>query len=253
MDLSSMLAIETYKLLLGPALSFHFRLKSEGVENVPEAGPVVLVCNHRCYADPLILSYVAPRYINFAAGSHLYGVPGTAPIFKLAGFFRMNIYGGKEGDESLDEASKLLSDDEVIGIFPEGIESFMDIHNVSKISTFKTGFAKVALENKAPIVPAALFAREEKEFPRVPGPLITPFVTHPRAKDGIVLITYRDVTCRIGRPIDLSPFYEEVFSKNLIDKIAGKIRRIVIKLYDGEDLDKYLTGETPFDFANDRV
>jgi hypothetical protein len=61
------------------------------------------------------------------------------------------------------------------------------------------------------------------------------------------------VTCRVGRPIDLSVFYEEEYTKALIDRIAGRIRRIVIKLYDGEDLDKFLTGEKPFDFELDPV
>jgi hypothetical protein len=35
--------------------------------------------------------------------------------------------------------------------------------------------------------------------------------------------------------------------------LSGKIRRIVIKLYDGDDLDRFLTGETPFDIFTDRV
>jgi len=42
-------------------------------------------------------------------------------------------------------------------------------------------------------------------------------------------------------------------SKSLIDHIAGKIKRIVIKLYDGEELDRFLTGETPFDFVTDKA
>ena len=66
-------------------------------------------------------------------------------------------------------------------------------------------------------------------------------------------IKYKGVTCRVGRPIDLSPFFDEDPTKALIDRIAGRIRRIVIKLYDGEDLDKYLTGEKPFDFEADPV
>ncbi|MBU4302597.1 MAG: hypothetical protein KKE56_07560, partial [Actinobacteria bacterium] len=61
------------------------------------------------------------------------------------------------------------------------------------------------------------------------------------------------VTCRIGKPIDLSPYYDETMSKSLIDHIAGKIKRIVIKLYDGEELDRFLTGETPFDFVTDKA
>ena len=248
-----MLFYESLRLLLGPFASLHFRISSEGVDNVPEAGGALLVCNHRCYLDPVILGYCIPRYINFGAGSHLYGVPGTGKIFKLAGFFPVNIYGGKEGDESQDVASELLSGGELVGVFPEGIESFMSINQVSKIASFKTGFVKIALKSRVPIIPAAIVGLEEKQFPKVPGALVTPFVNHPRAKDGITLITYRGVVCRVGKPIDLSPYYDETMSKSLIDHISGKIKRIVIKLYDGEDLDRFLTGETPFDFVSDKA
>lgn len=248
-----MLLIEAIRLFFGPFFSFHFRVKSEGVDNVPESGAAIVVANHRSYLDPLVLTHCVERFINFAAGSHLYAIPGTRPLMKLAGFFKMDIYGGEASDKSLDEAGRLLENGELVGIFPEGVESFMYVHGVSKISEFKTGFAKMALEHRVPIVPAAIVADEEKEIIKLPGPLVTPFFKHPRAREGVELITYRHVTCRVGRPIDLSPFYDEPMTKNVIDLISGRIRRIVVKLYDGEDLDRFVTGEKPFDFANDRV
>lgn len=252
-EMRSMLAYETFRAVLGPAVEMFFGVKAEGADNVPESDGALLVANHRCYLDPIVLAMGIERFVNFAAGSHLYKFPGASHIFRYTGFFRMDIYGGEGGDQSLDNASRLLRNGELVGIFPEGIEAFMDVSNVSRILAFKTGFAKLALENRVPIVPAAIVAHSEREFPHVPGPLITPFVKHPRAPGGITLITYRGVTCRIGRPIDLSPYYDEVFSKDLIDHIAGRVRRIIIKLYDGEMLDKLLWGTAPFDFVNDRV
>lgn len=253
MNLTSMILIEGFRVAIGPLMELFFRMKAEGRENVPEEGGVMIVANHRCYLDPFVLALSMERFINFGAGSHLYEVPGTRKLFELAGFFPVYIYGGKEGDRSQDEAVNLLEKGEVVGLFPEGIESFMNINQVSKISVFKTGFVKVALTARVPIVPVAIVPEEEKNFPHVPGFLITPFVQHPRAADGITLITYRGITCRIGVPIDLSPYCDEVMSKDLMDHISGKIKRIVVKLYDGEDLDKFLTGETPFDFVKDRV
>lgn len=38
-------------------------------------------------------------------------------------------------------------------------------------------------------------------------------------------------------------------TKELIDRVSGKVRRIVIKLSNGEDLDRFLTGETPLDIS----
>jgi len=248
-----MITYEALRLTLGPLYSMHLRMHCEGAENVPAGGGALLVANHRSYADPLVLGLSIERFINFAAGSHLYMVPGSRSLFKLIGFFEMNIYGGKQGDESLDQGARLLRDGELIGLFPEGIESFMHVYSASKIAEFKTGFAKLALENRVPVIPAAIIASEEKEIIKLPGRLVSSFVKHPDARKGIDLITYRHVMCRIGRPIDLASYYGEDETKYVIDQIAAKVRRIVIKLYDGEDLDKFMTGETPFNFALDRV
>ena len=253
MELKSMLLIETLRVTLGPFFSLFFRISAEGQDNVPEEGGALLVSNHRCYLDPLVIGYCVDRYINWGAGSHLYGIPGTAPLMNLVGFFPINIYGGTEGDVSVDMGRKLLENGEIVGLFPEGIESFMYIYRESKVSEFKTGFVKMALEARVPVIPVALPAEEEKELIKIPGILVKPFVSHPTAKDGVQLITYRRVKCRIGIPIDLSPYYHEPITKNLMDFIAAKIRRIVIKLYDGEDLDRLLLGKTPFDFTSDKV
>lgn len=255
MELGSMLFYESLLTLLGPLLSFRYRMRTEGADNVPAAGGAILASNHRSWLDPCVLAYASPRPVNFAAGSHLYGVvPGVDKLFNMIGFFPMHIYGGDEGDRSLDNAARLLSRGEVIGIFPEGIESFMYVERVSKITSFKTGFVKVALDNRVPIIPAAIHANEEKKFLfKLPGMLVTPFVDHPTAKDGVKLITYRQVTCRFGRPVDLSPYYERTVTKNLMDDIAGKVRKIVVKLYDGQDLDRLVKGDAPFDFVNDSI
>lgn len=251
MDAKSALFYEAFRTLLGPFLALHFRIKTEGAGNVPDEGGAIVVANHRCYLDPFVLAYTITRYINFAAGSHLYLVPGTRKIFELAGFFSMHIYGGKEGDESLNMASQLLSRGELVGIFPEGIESFMRIAQVSKIADFKTGFAKVALECRVPVIPAAIIGIKEKSFPKVPGLFIKPFVDHPATEDGIRLISYKGIICRVGRPLDLSAYFDEGESKDLLDRIAGRVRRIIIKLYEGEDLERLMVEEGPLDLSRE--
>lgn len=251
MELKSMLFYETLRFFFGPLFSLRLHLKVEGKRNVPEEGGVLIVANHRCYLDPFVLACSIERFINFGAGSHLYLVPGTRKIFELAGFFPVHIYGGPEGDRSQDEACRILSRGELVCIFPEGIESFMRIGEALKISEFKTGFVKIALESRVPVLPVAIIPGYEKEFPAIPSLFIKPFVRHPKVGEGVRLITYRDVTCRIGIPVDLSPFYEETLSKDLLDRIASRVRRIVVSLYEGKDLNVFLYGEMPFDIASD--
>lgn len=234
MEPRSMVVYEAMRMLTGPVLSFVHRVRSEGADNVPEDGGAIIVSNHRCYLDPFVLAHSVTRFINFAAGSHLFTVPGAGPLLRLPGFFSLNIYGGEDSDRDLAYANGLLSGGELVGIFPEGIESFMNIYQVSKIASFKTGFVVLALDNRVPIIPVAIVAEEEKELLKVPAALVKPFVRHPRAREGVQLISYRHATCRIGRPIDLEPYYGETRSKDLIDRISGTVRRTIMKLYDGE-------------------
>lgn len=253
MKLASMLFYETVRAMFGPALDLHYRIKGEGVENVPEDGPALLVCNHRSLLDPVVIAYCVDRFINFAEASYGFQIPLVKQFSELAGAFPLSIYGGQESDENIARASRLFEDGELVGIFPEGVQSFFNPNRVTKIANFKTGFAKLALENRVPVIPVAVVADEEKELPKIPGILVGAYVKVPGARDGIRLITYHGVTCRVGRPIELDAFYDEPLTKALIDRVAGRIRRIVIKLYDGEELDKYLTGEKPFDFVQDMV
>lgn len=253
MEIGSMLFYETMRTFIGPLVDFHYRVKSQGAENIPEEGPALLVCNHRSLLDPVVIATSVERFINFAEASYGFQIPVVKQISEAAGAFPLSIYGGEESDNNIAKANQLFSDGELVGIFPEGVQSFFNPNRVTKIANFKTGFAKLALENRVPVIPIAVVPEEEKELPKIPGFLVNAYVKVPGAKDGVRLITYKGVTVRIGRPIDLGPYYDEPITKALIDRISGRIRRIVIKLYDGEELDKFITGETPFDFVKGNI
>jgi len=253
MEMKNMLFYEFARLAFSPLADWHYHIKVEGEENIPEEGGALVVCNHRSLLDPVVVGYSIGRFVNFAAASYSFKMPVVKQLYTLAGSFPLSIYGGEESDKNINRARELLDNGELVGIFPEGVQSFFNPHRVTKIATFKTGFAKLALEAKVPIIPCCVVAMEERELPKIPGFLVKAYVNLPNAREGIRFISYRGVTCRVGKPLDLSPFYDEPYTKALIDRIAGRIRRIVIKLYDGEDLDRFLTGESPFDFEADPV
>lgn len=248
-----MLFYETMRAFVGPLIDFHYRVKAEGSQNIPEAGPALLVCNHRSLLDPVVVAMSVERFINFAEASYGFKIPVVKQLSEAAGAFPLSIYGGDESDRNIAKAGRLFEKGELVGIFPEGVQSFFNPNRVTRIASFKTGFAKLALENRVPVVPIAVVPEEERELPKIPGFLVNAYVKVPGARNGLRLITYKGVTCRVGRPIDLSPYYDEKLTKALIDRVAGRIRRIVIKLYDGEELDKYLTGDEPFDFFKEEV
>ncbi len=253
MDLKQSLFYESLRFFGGPFLSLHSRMQSEGAENIPTEGGALLVSNHRSLEDPMLIALAADRYVNFAAASFAFYFPVLKDLIKLAGIFPLNISGGRESRRALAQAYQLLEDGELVGIFPEGIYAISRPDKVDRITVFRTGFVRLALDARVPIIPTAVVGLEERKLPQVPGWLAQTFVGDEAVADGVAWIYYRRARVRIGVPVDLSPFYDEPLTKELIDRISGKIRRIVVKLYNGEDKGRFLYGTRPFDISRDRV
>jgi 1-acyl-sn-glycerol-3-phosphate acyltransferase len=248
------LAYETGVTALGPIVSALLRLKGEGAENVPDQGGALVVSNHRNpVLDPAAIAINIARPINFVAASVAFMIPGVSQLFRGVGARSMDVFGGEKSKEDLSEAARLIQDGELVGVFPEGVHTIAHLHSVSKIRTFRTGFARIALEARAPIIPVAVIGKGERNLPTVPPWMVKPFFDHPEFQKGVSWTYYKRVLVRVGRPLDLSGFYDEEMDKALISQISGKVRRVIIKLYNGEDLDRFLTGEVPFDIAYDRV
>jgi 1-acyl-sn-glycerol-3-phosphate acyltransferase len=69
-------------------LSALFKLRWRGVENVPAAGPAILVINHVSYADPLVVAryvYDAGRAPRFLAKRSLFDLPVVGAAFRGTG------------------------------------------------------------------------------------------------------------------------------------------------------------------------
>lgn len=253
MDANQLLFYETLRFFVGPMIKMRLRLKMEGQENVPGFGGSVIVCNHRSGLDPLILAYsVRNRYINYGAASWSWKVPLYGQLHQWIGAFPLTMTGGK-GDEELARGVELLKEGEVVGIFPEGGETILDPGKAEKIKPFKTGFARLALEARVPVIPVTIIGTAERRLPTVPGPVVEKLVKHPQSKKGYSSVIYKRAKCRIGVPLDLGDLYDEPITKALLDLITSKVRSIIVKLYNGEDLDRFLTGEIPFDFSYERV
>jgi len=253
MDKNQLLFYETLRCTIGPLLKLRLRLKIEGQDNVPDFGGAVVVCNHRSSMDPLILAYSIPnRYIQYGAAAWSWKVPGYRQFHELIGAFPLTLTGGK-GDDELSAGLELLRQGELVGIFPEGGETILEPGKVHKIQQFKTGFARLALRARVPVIPCAVIGSGERRLPAVPAPMVEKFVHHPKSKRGYSSVVYKRAKCRIGVPLDMGDLYDEPIDGKLLDLVRNKVRSIVMRLYNGEDLDRFLTGEKPFDFAYERV
>ena len=126
--------------------NFFYRPAYIGRENIPSSGSFVLAGNHTSYLDPLLLMSSYKRTIHFLAKDSLIkGVKGL--IFKHMGIIPVN---RKIHDkDALSEAKRALSNNQVIGIFPEGT-----INKTKDVTLpFKIGAVKMAKDTDSLLVP----------------------------------------------------------------------------------------------------
>ena len=140
-----------------------------GKENVPKNGPLIMAVNHLNTADPPLLGVTLPRQIIFMAKDELFGFPGGLFVRTLGAFSARKF--GKSG-MALRQALRVLSNGEVLGIFPEGKRSADHQMNRGEI-----GVAFIALRSGAPVLPVGISGSEylgiKKPFFRRPGITVT--------------------------------------------------------------------------------
>ena len=131
-----------------------YNVDVKGIEdNVPDEGPVLIVCNHVSYMDALILGGAIPRPTRFVMYYKIFQIPVASWFFKTAR--AIPIAGAKEDPETMqkafDEVDKALAEGEIVGIFPEG-----KLTTDGEIAEFKSGVEKILARRAVPVVPIAL-------------------------------------------------------------------------------------------------
>lgn len=154
MTLKYRLAKLAGRLVFSPA----FRLRSRNPERIPKSGRLIVAANHTSYLDPVVLGTVFPRQIRFLMLKSIYDrlackwfcvATGAIPIDR-----------DKPSDlHAMKAALRVLSEEGVMGIFPEGGRSKTDT-----MMNFEPGLVRLAARAKAPILPAAIVGTR-KAFP----------------------------------------------------------------------------------------
>jgi len=130
-----------------------YRLRPKGVDNIPATGPVVVVCNHVSYMDPVILMGAVRRPMRFVMWYKIFQIPILSFIFKNAK--AIPIASARDDKALMDEAfAKVdaeLAAGNVVCIFPEG-----GITRDGEIQRFRPGIEKIIRQRPVPVVPAAL-------------------------------------------------------------------------------------------------
>ena len=137
------------RLTLQPLTQVFSRLRVYGKERVPREGGVVLACNHFSWIDPPALGAASPRTVNFMAKVEAHGVPGLGELLRAFGCYPVRR--GESDREAVRIMRQLVADGRALGMFVEGTRQLGGVPG-----TVLPGAAMVALQESAPIVPAAV-------------------------------------------------------------------------------------------------
>lgn len=138
---------------------YYWRIDVEGLDNIPASGRAVIAPNHRGFMplDAVMHLYTAlqerGRIIRFLIIPSLLRLPFLSNFLtKLGGVIA-----------SQENAARLLAEENLVGIFPEGIRGIFSRYGEAyRLRDFaKSGFAKIAIENKAPVIPVAVVGHAE--------------------------------------------------------------------------------------------
>lgn len=162
-----------------------YRLGKEGLDNIPERGPAVLVCNHVSFVDALIIAAACRRPIRFVMDHRIFRIPVLSFVFRTSRC--IPIAPAKEDaamlERAYDEIAKALEAGDLVGIFPEG-----RITDTGELYPFRSGIRRIVERTPVPVLPLALRGLWGSFFSRKDGAAMTrPWRARPLAKIALAI------------------------------------------------------------------
>ncbi len=142
-----------------PMYEWYWRVTASGIENIPTAGPAVLVSNHSgaLPVDGALLKIATLKEHGrnpwLLAGDLVFRQPQVGSFVRRMGNARADP----------DETAGLMKDGHLVAVFPEGYRGIgKGWANRYRLEQFgRGGFVKMALQAGAPLVPVAIVGAEE--------------------------------------------------------------------------------------------
>ncbi len=144
----------TAKLFARAAFNLLSDFHIEGRENLPDSGPLLVVANHFSFIDPVALVRALPYPLEFVGGAEFPHAPTVVQFLpKLYGYYP--VFRGTGSRFALRAAEKILEQDGVIGIMPEG-GSWAEV-----LRPARPGAAFLASRSNARILPLGIHGLNE--------------------------------------------------------------------------------------------
>ncbi|EKF73655.1 acyltransferase [Alcanivorax hongdengensis A-11-3] len=147
-----------------------YRVKHSGMDNIPDDGPCVLVCNHVSYVDALLLAGAIRRPVRFVMFKPIYDMPVLNYIFRTGKTIPID---SKSRNPDIYQRAFVrireeLDAGEVVCIFPEG-----KLTQDGEVDEFRNGIEKIIADRPVPVIPMALSGLWGSFFSHKGGPALT--------------------------------------------------------------------------------
>ena len=210
---------------------FYFKVDVYGLRNVPSRGRGILVGNHSggvaidgaMAMGSLLLDAEPPRLAHAMVDKFIHEFPGASQLMARTGQFTGNP----------DQAIRLLRDERLILVFPEGARGTAKLAKESDtLVDFGTGFMRLALETKSPIVPFGFVGGGEAlptiaNLRRLGRMLGVPYI--PVTKWGLLIPKPTRFQLLYGKPM----FFEgtgherDELVSEMVDQVKARIRDLI--------------------------
>ncbi len=185
-----------------------YRLQTNGWAPLPETGPALLIANHTCGIDHMILQSGCRRVLGFMIAREYYEWDKIHWFCKLAGCIPVN----RDGRDiyATRSALRALQEGRVVPLFPEGKITPSSGHELGEI---RWGAAYLAVRAGVPVIPAYITG------------------TPPTNQIGESLKSRSRAFVRFGQPIDLSDFTPaDAADKAVLAEVSSRFERAFLEL-----------------------
>ncbi|MEA2487942.1 MAG: 1-acyl-sn-glycerol-3-phosphate acyltransferase [Actinomycetota bacterium] len=209
-----------FKAILKPTMRGIYRIRPEGLENVPKRGPAIIAANHVSFLDSFFIPLVIKRRkMTYLAKADYFKSWKTAWFFRSVGQIPTEREGGDRSRQALEIALEVLEQGSLLGIYPEGTRS-----PDGRIYRGRTGVARLALAAGVPVIPVGVTGTDDvmpksAKMPRVRGQV--------------------EVKIRFGEPIDFGRYIGQERDRFVLRSVTDEIMYEIMRLSGQTYVDEY--------------
>ena len=207
------------RLVLTPVFRALWKVTTEGLDRIPDAGGAIIAPNHVSVLDSFFVPLVLPRRITYVGKAEYMDDWKTKYVFPAIGMIPIDRSGGDSAQRALDAAAQVLEAGELFGIYPEGTRSRDGL-----LHKGHTGIARLALRTGVPIVPVGIVGSDDCQRPDAKLP--TPF---------------KRVHIRFGKPIEVGRYSGRADDRMVLRQITDEVMFEIRNLSGQQYVDSYAT------------